>query len=101
MRQPHTAGRTASGWTSRGNKHVMDATIDQPLSATAAPKKPAASIDDYRRRVDELGHIILAYSDATERLQQSQAELSARVAHLQDELSEKNRLLERKNRLAA
>jgi signal transduction histidine kinase len=77
----------------------MDATIDQPRAAATA--KPAASIDDYRRRIDELGRIILAYSDATERLQQSHDALSHRVSALQQELGEKNRQLELRNRLAA
>lgn len=67
----------------------------------AAPTKPVASIDDYRRRVDELGRIILAYSDATDRLQQSHDTLTQRVAQLQEELGEKKRQLERRNRLAA
>ena len=81
----------------------MDATIESPMTAAApaAAKKPAASLDDYRRRVDELGRIILAYSDATDRLQQSHDTLAARVKQLQDELGEKNKLLERRNRLAA
>lgn len=53
------------------------------------------------RRIDELGRIILAYSEVTERLEQSHAQLNATVESLRRELSEKNRLLERKNRLAA
>ena len=69
--------------------------------ATQDPPEPVASIDDYRRRVDELGRIILAYSDATERMQQSHDDLGRRVAQLQDELGEKNKQLERRNRLAA
>ena len=53
------------------------------------------------RRVAELGQIIHAYSEVTERLQQSHEQLQATVQRLQDELGEKNRLLERRNRLAA
>jgi signal transduction histidine kinase len=62
----------------------------QPLSPT-----PAA------QRIEELGRIIMAYSEVTERLQQSHDQLKDQVQSLRDELSEKNRLLERKNRLAA
>ncbi|MBC7784047.1 MAG: GHKL domain-containing protein [Burkholderiales bacterium] len=52
-------------------------------------------------RVEELGRIIMAYSEVTERLQQSHDQLNGRVQQLQAELSEKNRQLERSNRLAA
>src|ERR1043165_10206824 len=53
------------------------------------------------RRIEELGQIILAYSEVTERLQESEGRLEQTVRLLRTELSEKNRLLERKNRLAA
>lgn len=53
------------------------------------------------RRIEELGRIILAYSEVTEKLQQSHERLEQTVQSLRDELSEKNRMLERKNRLAA
>jgi signal transduction histidine kinase len=53
------------------------------------------------QRIEELGRIIMAYSEVTERLQQSHDQLMAQVQNLREELSEKNRLLERKNRLAA
>jgi signal transduction histidine kinase len=43
----------------------------------------------------------MAYSEVTEKLQQSHDQLKATVETLRGELSEKNRLLERKNRLAA
>ncbi len=52
-------------------------------------------------RIEELGRIILAYSEVTEKLQQSHERLEQTVLSLREELSEKNRLLERKNRLAA
>jgi two-component system sensor histidine kinase HydH len=61
----------------------------------------APSSVDHARRIEELGRIILAYSEVTEKLQQSHEQLQANVAKLQAELSEKNRQLERKNRLAA
>ena len=56
---------------------------------------------DQAQRLEELGRIILAYSDVTDKLQKSQEQLTRQVASLQAELSEKNKLLERKERLAA
>src|SRR5438477_3461631 len=53
------------------------------------------------QRIEELGRIIMAYSGVTERLQQSHEKLQETVIALREELGEKNRLLERKNRLAA
>jgi signal transduction histidine kinase len=53
------------------------------------------------QRIEELGRIIMAYSEVTEKLEQSHTELTGRVQQLQAELSEKNRELERSNRLAA
>ncbi len=64
------------------------------MSAQSTSSSPAT-------RIEELGRIILAYSEVTERLQQSQERLERTVAALRQELSEKNRQLERKNRLAA
>lgn len=60
-----------------------------------------ATASDNARRIDELGRIIIAYSEVTEKLQQSHDQLTETVRALQGELGEKNRLLERKNRLAA
>jgi signal transduction histidine kinase len=62
---------------------------------TLQPESPAS------KRIEELGRIIMAYSEVTEKLQQSHDQLNRTVQHLRGELSEKNRLLERKNRLAA
>ena len=56
---------------------------------------------DHSRRIEELGRIIMAYSEVTEKLQQSHEQLNHTVLALQAELGEKNRQLERKNRLAA
>jgi signal transduction histidine kinase len=53
------------------------------------------------QRIEELGRIIIAYSEVTEKLQQSHEKLQETVVRLREELGEKNRLLERKNRLAA
>ncbi len=86
----------------------MSAVADNLISTQSAiatdrdvPARSAASIEDYRRRVDEMGRIILAYSDAADRMQQAQDELTRKVEQLQLELSEKNKQLERRNRLAA
>lgn len=73
----------------------MSSVADNPAKAKSI------SIDDYRRRVDEMGRIILAYSEAADRMQQAQDELTRRVEQLQIELGEKNKQLERRNRLAA
>src|SRR5687767_10304692 len=61
---------------------------------------PSSSLDN-ARRIEELGRIIIAYSEVTEKLQQSHDQLTETVRALQNELGEKNRLLERRNRLAA
>src|SRR5450432_4886229 len=66
----------------------MSTAVSQPLAPTA-------------QRIEELGRIIIAYSEVTERLQRSHDQLKSQVENLRGELSEKNRLLERKNRLAA
>src|SRR5215212_111749 len=47
---------------------------------------------DTARRIDELGRIIIAYSEVTERLQQSHDQLTETVHSLRTELGEKNRL---------
>jgi signal transduction histidine kinase len=64
---------------------------------TAVAEQPV----DAARRIEELGRIIMAYSEVTERLEQSHGKLQAQVHALREELGEKNRLLERRNRLAA
>jgi signal transduction histidine kinase len=74
------------------------------MSASAPSIKPVAttiSREEHARRIEELGRVILAYSDVTEKLQQSHEQLKQRVESLQQELGEKNRELERRNRLAA
>jgi signal transduction histidine kinase len=62
---------------------------------------PPTTQAENARRIDELGRIIIAYSEVTEKLQQSHDQLTETVRALQSELGEKNRLLERRNRLAA
>ena len=61
----------------------------------------SSSPADQLQRIEELGRIILAYSEVTEKLQQSHEQLKGTVVALRAELSEKNRLLARKERLAA
>lgn len=75
------------------------ATDNLTLETTSARSKPA--VEEYRRRLDEMGRVILAYSEATDRMQRQQEELTRKVEELQHELSEKNKQLERRNRLAA
>ncbi len=53
------------------------------------------------QRMEELGKMIIAYSELTEKLQMSHDKLANMVHELQTELSEKNRQLERRKRLAA
>jgi len=72
-----------------------------PSSFPTADAPVTPSPVDHARRIEELGRIILAYSDVTEKLQQSHDQLNRTVRTLQQELGEKNRLLERRNRLAA
>src|SRR5262245_41486377 len=66
------------------------------VATTQSPSPQATT-----QRIEELGRIIMAYNEVTERLQQSHNQLTQQVENLRGELSEKNRLLERKNRLAA
>jgi signal transduction histidine kinase len=66
-----------------------------------SPTTTIPSQAENSRRIEELGRIIIAYSEVTEKLQQSHEQLNDTVRSLRMELSEKNRLLERKNRLAA
>lgn len=67
------------------------------MSTTTVTVPPGEQL----QRIEELGRIILAYSEVTEKLQQSHEQLTQTVAILQAELGEKNRQLERRNRLAA
>jgi signal transduction histidine kinase len=67
------------------------------VASTTTTMTPASA----NQRIEELGRIIMAYSEITEKLQQSHDQLTQTVQSLRSELSEKNRQLERKNRLAA
>jgi len=78
------------------------ASVEQPSHGESSPGKPGAKEAlDARRRIEELGRYILAYSEQTEKLQQSHDVLTRKVQQLTEELGEKNRQLERRNRLAA
>jgi signal transduction histidine kinase len=55
----------------------------------------------HAQRIEELGRVIMAYSEVTEKLQQSHDQLKSTVDMLRKELSKKNRQLERRKRLAA
>jgi two-component system sensor histidine kinase HydH len=79
----------------------MEAMIETAQALETAPPATPASRADYAARIEELGKIILAYSDVTEKLEQSHIQLQQTVQSLRNELSEKNRQLERKKRLAA
>jgi signal transduction histidine kinase len=72
--------------------------VDEKMSVT---RDQATTATPASQRIEELGRIIMAYSEITEKLQVSHNQLASRVESLQKELSEKNRLLERRNRLAA
>ncbi|HZL36913.1 MAG TPA: ATP-binding protein [Tepidisphaeraceae bacterium] len=72
----------------------QSAILDPPSA-----QRPVAS--EQARRIDELGRLLIAYGGITERLQESHNQLTATVQNLRAELSEKNRLLDRKKRLAA
>ena len=67
------------------------------MSTSAPSNSPVATA----QRIEELGRIIMAYSEVTDRLQQSHDQLQQTVESLSMELGEKNKLLERRNRLAA
>jgi two-component system sensor histidine kinase HydH len=71
----------------------MDAVAQQSGSSAVQAANAA--------RIEELGRIIGAYSEVTDKLERSQAQLQQTVQSLRNELSEKNRQLERKHRLAA
>ncbi|HTL28649.1 MAG TPA: histidine kinase dimerization/phospho-acceptor domain-containing protein, partial [Tepidisphaeraceae bacterium] len=63
---------------------------------------PAAVVASaHAQRIEELGRVIMAYSEVTEKLQQSHDQLKETVEMLRKELSEKNRQLERRKRLSA
>ena len=60
-----------------------------------------STLPDAARKMEELGHIIQTYSQLTENLRESHRQLTCTVQLLREELGQKNRLLERKQRLAA
>jgi signal transduction histidine kinase len=79
----------------------MNALATEQQSSPVLAQGAAHPPTPHAQRVEELGKIVLAYSELTDRLQKSHDQLQRQVAGLRTELGEKNRLLERKNRLAA
>ncbi len=72
----------------------MTQTTDTP---TAAPPAPRAD----EQRIADLGEIVRAYSEVTQRLEESHETLNREVVHLQQELASANAALQRSRRLAA
>ena len=61
----------------------------------------ASNAEGLTDRERELGAIILAYNEVTEKLKVSYERLESEVSRLREELAAKNRELERRKRLAA
>ncbi|MGA3065939.1 MAG: ATP-binding protein [Tepidisphaeraceae bacterium] len=78
----------------------METLVDKPKS-DSHQRDVQAPLAGHAKRIEDLGRIILAYSDVTEKLQRSHVQLEQTVKSLQNELSEKNRQLARKQRMAA
>src|SRR5689334_2572261 len=83
----------------KGGHGLETRAAKKAMSTATVAHDPAVSAS--AQRIEELGRIIMAYSEVTERLQQSHDQLTGTVQRLSEELSEKNRMLERRNRLAA
>jgi signal transduction histidine kinase len=76
----------------------MEGVAEQSSTANRDMQSPSAI---HAKRIEDLGRIILAYSDVTDKLQRSHVQLEQTVQTLQEELSEKNRELSRRQRMAA
>jgi signal transduction histidine kinase len=74
---------------------------EKPRPEPAAAEAPESSSSNANQRIEELRRIIKAYNDVTDKLQRSHGQLQDHINRLREELSEKNRILERRNRLAA
>jgi signal transduction histidine kinase len=68
---------------------------------TLVSQNVAIALPPGASRIEELGRIIRQYSEVTEKLQQSHDQLQQTVRSLRNDLADKNRQLERRNRLAA
>ena len=81
----------------------MSETIALPTEALAP--RPVVAVSSgaqaLTERERELGAIILAYNEVTEKLKVAYEKLQSEVSRLRDELAAKNQELERRNRLAA
>ncbi|HEX4054046.1 MAG TPA: ATP-binding protein [Tepidisphaeraceae bacterium] len=71
------------------------------ISGPKADVQPPSVQASNAARIEDLGRAVQAYYQLTENLQQSHTQLQKTVQSLRNELSEKNRQLERKKRLAA
>src|SRR5580658_2588131 len=75
----------------------METVAEKPSPSTSRDSSAAV----HAKRIEDLGRIILAYSDVTDKLQKSHVQLEQTVQSLREELSEKNRELARRQRMAA
>ncbi len=86
-------------WICKAKARPMETVAEKPSPAghhdTQAPSAAHA------KRIEDLGRIILAYSDVTDKLQKSHVQLEQTVQTLREELSAKNRELSRRERMAA
>jgi signal transduction histidine kinase len=69
--------------------------------ASGANRDVQSPPSSHAKRIEDLGRIILAYSDVTDKLQKSHVQLERTVQSLREELSEKNRELARRQRMVA
>src|ERR1700722_10464148 len=89
-------------WIFKGNAIDRNCTMAMVRETSMKAAKSAEISADISNaaRIEELGQIIRAYSEVTEKLQQSHGQLQRTVQSLRNELSEKNRQLQRRERLA-
>jgi signal transduction histidine kinase len=93
--------RVAAAHNRNGRRHLPGRSAERPVVEKADRPDQAASNANANQRIDDLRRIIKVYNDVTSKLQNSHNQLQEHVNRLRDELSEKSRLLERRNRLAA
>ena len=79
----------------------MKSSTATPAPAASAAADAAAVGVGARQRQRELAEIVAAYTEVTDRLQLSHDRLRGEVARLREELAGKDRLLQRRSRLAA
>jgi signal transduction histidine kinase len=96
----------AGGHGRNGRRHLATrsatrAAPEKPRPEPAEAEASESSSSNANQRIEELRRIIKAYNDVTDKLQRSHTQLQDHINRLHEELSEKNRILERRNRLAA